>query len=73
MLLLEKLVKITVTSITIVKWERFMSPHVLIKSYYLKNCNGIQKEIRSYSPAAGISPYSSTAELQVITLTPWTP
>ena len=37
MLLLEKLVKITVTSITILKWKRFMSPHVLIKSYYLKN------------------------------------
>ena len=73
MLLLEKLVKITVTSITIVKWKRFMSPHVLIKSYYLKNCNGIWKEIHSYSPAAGISPHSSTAELQVITLTPWTP
>ena len=73
MLLLEKLVKITVISVTIVKWKRYMSPHVLIKSYYLKNCNGIWKEIHSYSPAAGISPYSSTAELQVITLTPWTP
>ena len=70
---LHKSVKITGKSIIKAKRKKFMSPHVVIKCYHLKNCNGFWKETHSYSPAAGISPYSSTAELQVITLTPWTP
>lgn len=70
---LHKSVKITGKSIIKAKRKKFMSPHVVIKCYHIKNCNGFWKETHSYSPAAGISPYSSTAELQVITLTPWTP